>query len=158
MSARTHLPSGLVTFLFTDIEGSTRLAQMLGSGYRPVLQEHRQVIRRALSKADGVELFTEGDSLFVAFADATAALAACIEAQRELAAHDWPAAADHSARALALAPKIVPLKGERALVDFWQSGNLAPLQRFFTDFTAYGRQVAPLRATPPVASAPARFF
>lgn len=94
MSARTHLPSGLVTFLFTDIEGSTRLAQMLGTGYRPVLQEHRQVIRRALSKADGVELFTEGDSLFVAFADAAAALAACIEAQRELAAHDWPAAGD----------------------------------------------------------------
>ncbi|MEU0560689.1 adenylate/guanylate cyclase domain-containing protein [Dactylosporangium sp. NPDC006015] len=96
MSARTHLPSGLVTFLFTDIEGSTRLAQMLGTGYRPVLQEHRQVIRRALSKADGVELFTEGDSLFVAFADAAAALTACIEAQRELAAHDWPAAPDGS--------------------------------------------------------------
>jgi predicted ATPase/class 3 adenylate cyclase len=94
VSARTHLPSGLVTFLFTDIEGSTRLAQMLGTGYRSVLQEHRQVIRRALSKADGVELFTEGDSLFVAFADATAALAACIEAQRELAAHDWPVAGD----------------------------------------------------------------
>ncbi len=44
MSARMHLPSGLVTFLFTDIEGSTRLAQMLGPGYRPVLNEHRQVI------------------------------------------------------------------------------------------------------------------
>jgi predicted ATPase/class 3 adenylate cyclase len=90
VSGRTHLPSGLVTFLFTDIEGSTRLAQMLGAGYRPVLHEHRDVIRRALSKADGVELFTEGDSLFVAFSDATAALAACAEAQRELAAHDWP--------------------------------------------------------------------
>ena len=45
MSARTHLPSGLVTFLFTDIEGSTRLAQMLGRGYRPVLNEHRQLLR-----------------------------------------------------------------------------------------------------------------
>jgi serine/threonine protein kinase/tetratricopeptide (TPR) repeat protein len=51
---------------------------------------------------------------------------------------DWPTAADHVSRALALAPKIDPLKGERALVDFWQSGNLAPLQRFFADFTAYG--------------------
>ncbi|GAA2377342.1 adenylate/guanylate cyclase domain-containing protein [Dactylosporangium salmoneum] len=90
MSGRTHLPSGLVTFLFTDIEGSTRLAQMLGAGYRPVLHEHREVIRRALSKADGVELFTEGDSLFVAFADAAAALTACAEAQRALAAHEWP--------------------------------------------------------------------
>jgi len=90
VSGRTHLPSGLVTFLFTDIEGSTRLAQMLGAGYRPVLHEHRQVIRRALSNADGVELFTEGDSLFVAFADAAAALSACVEAQRSLAAHEWP--------------------------------------------------------------------
>ena len=53
MSARKHLPDGLVTFLFTDIEGSTRLAQMLGAGYRPVLNEHRQVIRRTLSNADG---------------------------------------------------------------------------------------------------------
>jgi predicted ATPase/class 3 adenylate cyclase len=85
-----HLPSGLVTFLFTDIEGSTRLAQMLGAGYRPVLNEHRRVIRRALSNADGVELSTEGDSLFVAFTDATAALRACAEAQQELAAVDWP--------------------------------------------------------------------
>src|SRR6185312_6431049 len=85
-----HLPSGLVTFLFTDIEGSTRLAQMLGSGYRPVLNEHRQVIRRTVADAEGAELFTEGDSLFVAFPDASAALAACAEAQRRLANHDWP--------------------------------------------------------------------
>jgi class 3 adenylate cyclase len=85
-----HLPSGLVTFLFTDIEGSTRLAQMLGSGYRPVLNEHRQVIRRTVADAEGAELFTEGDSLFVAFPDASAALVACAEAQRRLASHDWP--------------------------------------------------------------------
>src|SRR5262245_13280605 len=85
-----HLPSGLVTFLFTDIEGSTRLAQMLGKGYRPVLNEHRQVIRRTLSTADSAELFTEGDSLFVAFADANAALRACAAAQRALAQHAWP--------------------------------------------------------------------
>jgi predicted ATPase/class 3 adenylate cyclase len=90
VSARRHLPSGLVTFLFTDIEGSTRLAQMLGAGYRRVLNEHRRVIRRTLSTADGAELFTEGDSLFVAFPDASAALAACAEAQRALASHDWP--------------------------------------------------------------------
>ena len=90
MSARTHLPDGLVTFLFTDIEGSTRLAQMLGVTYRSVLTQHRQVIRATLSTADGTELFTEGDSLFVAFADAGAALAACAAAQRALTAHEWP--------------------------------------------------------------------
>nr|WP_205862386.1 adenylate/guanylate cyclase domain-containing protein [Planosporangium thailandense] len=85
-----HLPGGLVTFLFTDIEGSTRLAQMLGADYRSVLTEHRRVLRRALSTGDGVELFTEGDSLFVAFADANAALCACAAAQRALSEHRWP--------------------------------------------------------------------
>jgi predicted ATPase/class 3 adenylate cyclase len=84
------MPSGLVTFLFTDIEGSTRLAQLLGPGYRPVLHEHRRLLRRAFGTHGGVELFTEGDSFFFAFPDAVAALAACLDAQRGLAAHDWP--------------------------------------------------------------------
>ncbi|MEN3309024.1 MAG: hypothetical protein V7603_5226 [Micromonosporaceae bacterium] len=90
MWARNHLPRGLVTFLFTDIEGSTRLAQMLGVGYRRVLTEHRQLLCHALSTCDGTPLFTEGDSLFVAFPDATAALHACAQAQRELSRHEWP--------------------------------------------------------------------
>jgi predicted ATPase/class 3 adenylate cyclase len=90
VSARIHLPSGQVTFLFTDIEGSTRLAQMLGTGYRPVLTEHRRLLQRTLSASDGAPLFTEGDSIFVAFANAAAALAACAEAQRVLVAHEWP--------------------------------------------------------------------
>ncbi len=91
MSARTHLPQGLVTFLFTDIEGSTRLAQLLGPGYRAVLTAHRHLLRRTLSACGGVPLFSEGDSVFVAFSDAAAALVACAEAQRALAAHPWPA-------------------------------------------------------------------
>ena len=85
MSASLDLPSGLVTFLFTDIEGSTRLAQLLGPDYRPVLAEHRQILLRALGAGNGVALFTEGDSVFAAFPDATAALQACAEAQRALA-------------------------------------------------------------------------
>jgi predicted ATPase/class 3 adenylate cyclase len=80
-----------VTFLFTDIEGSTRLAQMLGAGYRPVLTEHRRLLRHTLSACGGTPLFSEGDSLFVAFSDAKAALQACAQAQRALAIHDWPA-------------------------------------------------------------------
>jgi predicted ATPase/class 3 adenylate cyclase len=80
-----------VTFLFTDIEGSTRLAQLLGAGYRPVLAEHRRLVRRTMA-GRGTELFTEGDSFFVAFEDAGVALDACIAAQRALAAHEWPAA------------------------------------------------------------------
>lgn len=90
MSARANLPSGLVTFMFTDIEGSTRLARMLGDGYRPVLSEHRRILRSTLAACDGTELFTEGDSFFVAFADAAAALDACLCAQRALTSHDWP--------------------------------------------------------------------
>jgi predicted ATPase/class 3 adenylate cyclase len=76
--------------MFTDIEGSTRLARMLGDDYGPVLGAHRLVLRAALSDFDGVELFTEGDSFFVAFQDASAAMAACVEAQRRLSAYEWP--------------------------------------------------------------------
>jgi predicted ATPase/class 3 adenylate cyclase len=89
VSGRMHLPRGMVTFLFTDIEGSTRLAQLLGAGYRPVLTEHRRLLRRTLAASGGAALFSEGDSLFVAFPDAGAALYACGAAQRALAAHDW---------------------------------------------------------------------
>src|SRR5215207_7677276 len=87
VSGPTELPSGLVTFMFTDIEGSTRLARMLGEDYRAVLGAHRAVLRTALRDWGGVELFTEGDSFFVAFRDATAAVAACVAAQRALAAY-----------------------------------------------------------------------
>jgi predicted ATPase/class 3 adenylate cyclase len=90
VSGRSELPSGLVTFMFTDIEGSTRLARMLGEAYREVLGAHRSVLRAVLRDFDGVELLTEGDSFFVAFADADSAVAACVEAQRRLSAYDWP--------------------------------------------------------------------
>jgi len=90
VSGRTELPSGLVTFMFTDIEGSTRLARMLGDDYGSVLLAHRTLLRAVFSDFDGVELFTEGDSFFVAFREAGSALAACVEAQRRLSAHEWP--------------------------------------------------------------------
>src|SRR5947209_4071081 len=86
-----HLPSGLVTFMFTDIEGSTRLAQMLGSGYRSMLTEHRRLLRRTLIESGGSPLFTEGDGVFAAFPDARAALTGSARAQRALADHTWPA-------------------------------------------------------------------
>jgi predicted ATPase/class 3 adenylate cyclase len=89
VSGRTELPSGLVTFMFTDIEGSTRLARMLGDEYGSVLGDHRTVMRAAFRDFGGAELFTEGDSFFVAFSDAAAAVAAGVEAQRRLSAYDW---------------------------------------------------------------------
>ncbi|MBQ1044813.1 MULTISPECIES: ATP-binding protein [unclassified Micromonospora] len=90
MSPGHHLPSGWVTFVFTDIEGSTRLARMLGPVYRPVLHEHRRLLRDTLAGTDGAELLTEGDSFFLAFPDAATAVHACLTAQRALAGHEWP--------------------------------------------------------------------
>ncbi len=86
-------PTGTVTFLFSDIEGSTRLLQQLGDGYPTVLQQQREVLRRAFSEHGGVEHGTEGDSFFVAFADAGGAVAAAVTATRGLTAADWPSGA-----------------------------------------------------------------
>ncbi len=88
------LPTGTVTFFFSDIQGSTRLAERLGDGWRPLLDRHRDVIRTAVSRNGGHEVGTEGDSFFVAFTSAPAAVAAAIEAQRDLAAVPWPAEAE----------------------------------------------------------------
>ena len=80
------LPSGTVTFLFTDIEGSTRLLQELGDAYAEVLVEHRQALREAFSLHGGVEVDTQGDAFFVAFRRASDAVAATRDAQRALTA------------------------------------------------------------------------
>lgn len=90
MSAWTDPPSGMVTFLFTDIEGSTGLAQRLGAGYRYVLNEHRRLLRQTLGAGEGVELNAWGDSFFFAFPDAECALRSCVTAQRALTGHPWP--------------------------------------------------------------------
>ena len=82
------LPQGTVTFLFTDIEGSTRLVQELGPRYRDVLERHQELLRDAFRA--GVEVGTEGDSFFVAFASATDAVAAAAGGQLALAAESWP--------------------------------------------------------------------
>ena len=79
-TVRRDLPSGTVTFLFTDVEGSTRLLHSLGTeGYADVLAEHRRVIREAFARHDGVEVDTQGDAFFVAFPTAPGALAAARE-------------------------------------------------------------------------------
>ncbi len=81
-----HLPTGTVTFLFTDIEGSTRLLRQLGPDfYAEALAEHRRVLRDAFDAAGGVEVDTQGDAFFVAFPTATGAVAAAASGQRALA-------------------------------------------------------------------------
>jgi len=79
-SSRSDLPSGTVTFLFTDVEGSTKLLHELGAeGYAGVLAEHRRVLREAFTAQGGVEVDTQGDAFFVAFPTAPGALAAVEE-------------------------------------------------------------------------------
>ena len=86
--------SGTRTFLFTDIEGSTRLEQEVGTATYAVIRErHRELLRGAFLANGGVEQGTEGDSFFVVFPGARSALVAAIEAQRLLAAEPWPAGA-----------------------------------------------------------------
>ena len=86
MSGMRGLPSGTVTFLFTDIEGSTKLLHELGpDGYAEALAEHRRILREAFTARGGVEVDTQGDAFFVAFPDASGALAAAREAQEEFA-------------------------------------------------------------------------
>src|SRR5947208_2997702 len=88
--ARAELPSGTLTFLFSDIEGSTRLLRRLREQYAKALSEHRQLMRAAFAQYGGEEMGTEGDAFFVVFRRAGDAVAAAAAAQRALAAHDWP--------------------------------------------------------------------
>jgi DNA-binding SARP family transcriptional activator/class 3 adenylate cyclase len=82
--------SGTVTFLFTDIEGSTRLLTVLRDGYGQVLADHQRLLRDAFAETGGQEIDTQGDSFFVAFSRARDAVAAAVSAQRALADHPWP--------------------------------------------------------------------
>jgi predicted ATPase/class 3 adenylate cyclase len=84
------LPTGTVTFLFTDIEGSTRLLEELGERYRAVQDQHGEIIRSAFTAEDGHEVRTEGDSFFVTFRSPMQAVRAAVAAQRKLAAAEWP--------------------------------------------------------------------
>jgi predicted ATPase len=82
---RHDLPSGTVTFLFTDVEGSTKLLHELGAAeYAEALAEHRRVLREAVARHRGVEVDTQGDAFFVAFASAAGALAAALSARAAL--------------------------------------------------------------------------
>ena len=110
-------PRGTVTFLFSDIEGSTRLLQALGSrAYADVLERHRTLLREAFRARDGYEVECEGDQFFVAFQHAGDAVAAAAEAQQFLADEPWPGGCKlrvriglHSGESLLAPPKYVGL-------------------------------------------------
>jgi predicted ATPase/class 3 adenylate cyclase len=84
------LPEGTVSMLFSDIEGSTVLAQRLGPDWEGVLEAQRQVCREAWSTHGGTEMGTEGDSFFVVFGSALDAVGAAVAAQRALSHTSWP--------------------------------------------------------------------
>src|SRR4029453_13512472 len=85
-----EVPTGTVTFLFTDIEGSTQLLKQLAGDYGEMLAEHQRILRAAFEGHGGWEVDTQGDSFFVAFRRAKDAVAAAVAAQRDLATHPWP--------------------------------------------------------------------
>ncbi|MDP8957245.1 MAG: tetratricopeptide repeat protein [Actinomycetota bacterium] len=84
------LPTGTVTFLFTDIEGSTNLARTLGFRWPQVLEEHNSVVRNAIRAHDGIDVRTEGDAFFAVFRSPNDAVRAAAAAQRSIAEHRWP--------------------------------------------------------------------
>jgi class 3 adenylate cyclase len=89
--ATNQLPSGTITFLFSDIEGSTRLLEELGDRYVALLQEHNRIFREVIREYEGAEVSTEGDSFFVVFRSPLSAVDAAAHIQRRLA--DAPFAA-----------------------------------------------------------------
>ena len=84
------LPTGAVTFLFTDIEGSTALVRKLRDGYADVLSDHQRLLRGAFEGAGGSEVDTQGDSFFFCFRKARDAVHAAVAGQQALQAHAWP--------------------------------------------------------------------
>jgi class 3 adenylate cyclase/tetratricopeptide (TPR) repeat protein len=87
---RLDVPTGTVTFLFTDIEGSTELVRRLGDEYPTLLAEHNRLLAASFGAHGGHEIDRQGDALFVAFPRARDAVTAAVEAQRALARTAWP--------------------------------------------------------------------
>src|SRR4051794_31526088 len=89
-----ELPTGTVTFVFSDLEGSTRLLKQLGdTGYTQMLGTHRAIVREVFAAHGGSEIDTQGDAFFYGFSRARAAVAAAVEVQRRHEMQEWPAGA-----------------------------------------------------------------
>jgi YVTN family beta-propeller protein len=119
--AMADMPSGAVTFLFTDIEGSTRLVKQLRDRYVAVLADHQRLLRAAFVAHGGYEVDTQGDSFFVAFSSAREALLASVEGQLALRSHSWPDGVDirvrmglHTGQAVASGGRYTGLAVHRA--------------------------------------------
>ena len=107
-----ELPSGTVTFLFTDIEGSTKLVAALGADFGALLERHRALVDAALDRWGGVVFGTAGDSVHAAFGSASSAIAAALDAQRALIAEEWPTGSTISVRMGIHSGEAQPLAGD----------------------------------------------
>src|SRR6266511_2542269 len=90
MALPMNLPTGTITCLFSDIEGSTQMLRELGPDFEDVLRRHHDLLRAAWNAHDGHEVQKIGDAFFVVFSDSGNAVAAAIAAQRALAEDEWP--------------------------------------------------------------------
>jgi DNA-binding SARP family transcriptional activator/WD40 repeat protein/energy-coupling factor transporter ATP-binding protein EcfA2 len=136
---RLALPSGTVTFVFTDIEGSTRLFRRLGHSYVEVLERHRRLVRAAVASEGGVEVSSEGDGLFFAFSNACAALAATVGAQQALCSEPWGDGAEVRVRMGVHTGDAVPHNGDYIALPVHQAARVRD--------AANGGQVLLTRAT-----------
>jgi DNA-binding SARP family transcriptional activator/class 3 adenylate cyclase/WD40 repeat protein/energy-coupling factor transporter ATP-binding protein EcfA2 len=133
------MPSGTVTFVFTDIEGSTRLFRRLKDDYAAVLERHRALIRYAIEQHGGVEVNVEGDGMFFAFADAAEATAACIAGQRALIAEPWPDGATVRVRMGLHTGRAEPAHGDYIAIAVHQAARVTSV--------AHGSQIVMSQAT-----------
>jgi predicted ATPase/class 3 adenylate cyclase len=124
LDAMAKPPSGTVTLLFSDIEGSTLLLRRLGDGYAELLARHRELLRDAFEQHGGYVLDTEGDAFFVAFESATEAAAAAAHAQRALAGHDWPDGAEIRVRIGLHTGELRPLDGNYVGLDVHEAARV----------------------------------
>jgi predicted ATPase/class 3 adenylate cyclase len=122
---RSPLPGGTVTFLFTDIEGSTRLLRRIGDRYAVVLERHRELLRGAVASHGGAEVDCEGDGLFFAFGGAKSAVAACIAGQRALLTEPWPSDVAVRVRMGLHTGEATPLNGRYVALAVHQAARVA---------------------------------
>jgi class 3 adenylate cyclase len=139
----SELPRGTVTFVLTDIEGSTRLFQSLGHRYQGVLEEHRTLLREAFERHGGVVVSCEGDAFLVAFASANDAVVACLAAQQALATHKWPSGATVAVRMGLNTGDATPVADQYVSVALHQAARVCA--------AAHGGQVLLAEATARVA-------
>ncbi len=123
------LPSGDVTFVLTDIEGSTRLFRELGDRYVAALNQHNQIIRDAFAAFDGVEVKNDGDSFFFAFPRAEDAALAAAAAQRRLAVAAWPHHRPFRVRMGIHTGWAVPVDGDYISLDVHRAARITAAAR-----------------------------